>query len=86
VSQDKRSVDVLYALKDFFKCGFVHKAGGNMMEFGVSNRKDLVNVIIPFFDSHSFITTHRLSQFLSLRNALGATGPTPSLDILPTRD
>ena len=33
LSQDKRSVDVLYAVKAFFKCGTVHKAGKNMMEY-----------------------------------------------------
>ena len=39
VSQDKRSVNVLYAIKDFFKCGNVHKAGNNMRQYKVTNKK-----------------------------------------------
>lgn len=49
ISQDKRSVNVLYAIKSFFKCGSVHKAGKNMREFKVSSKKNLENIIIPFF-------------------------------------
>ncbi len=49
VSQDKRSVDVLHALKKRFKCGNVHKSQGNMYEFAVTDRKSLINIIIPFF-------------------------------------
>lgn len=49
VTQDKRSVDVLHALKERFKCGNVHRSGGNMYEFAVTDRKSLINIIIPFF-------------------------------------
>lgn len=49
VSQDKRSGGVLYGLKRKFKCGTVHKAGGNMMAFQVSKSLHLEKIIIPFF-------------------------------------
>ena len=52
VSQDKRSINVLYALKAFFKCGSVHKAGQNMYEYKVSAKKHLLEIIIPFFKNN----------------------------------
>lgn len=56
LSQDKRSVDVLYAVKAFFKCGSVHKAGKNMMEYRVDSKKHLIDIIIPFFEQHPLQT------------------------------
>lgn len=49
VGQDQRSVDVLYALKKRFKCGNVHKTQKDSYEFAVTDRKSLINIIIPFF-------------------------------------
>ena len=56
VSQDKRSVSVLYGLKQSFKCGTVHKAGGNMMAFQVSKIAHLQTIIIPFFQKYTLKT------------------------------
>ena len=70
LSQDKRSEYVLLDVQDFFKCGYVHKAGGNMMEYSVGCRKDLIDKIIPFFDAHPLKTT-KDTQYLQLRLALG---------------
>ena len=57
VSQDKRSVSVLYGLKQSFKCGTVHKAGGNMMAFQVSKISHLQTIIIPFFQKNTLKTS-----------------------------
>ena len=57
VSQDKRSGGVLYGLKRKFKCGTVHKAGGNMMAFQVSKNLHLEKIIIPFFQKYTLKTT-----------------------------
>ena len=59
ISQDKRSVDTLYALKKKFKCGSVHKAGRNMMAFTVSDKKSIENIIIPFFKKYPLQTEKR---------------------------
>lgn len=56
VSQDKRSIGVLYGLKRKFKCGTVHKAGGNMMAFQVSRTVHLENIIVPFFQKYPLLT------------------------------
>lgn len=61
ISQDKRSVDVLYAIKSFFKCGSVHKAGKNMMEYKVTSKKHLVDIIIPFFEQNPLQTKKQIS-------------------------
>ena len=59
LSQDKRSVDVLYAVKAFFKCGSVHKAGQNMMQYKVTSKKHLIDTILPFFEQNPLRTTKR---------------------------
>lgn len=59
ISQDKRSVDTLYAIKEKFKCGSVHKAGKNMMAFEVSSKKSLETIIIPFFKKYPLQTEKR---------------------------
>ena len=61
VSQDKISVNVLYAIKEFFQCGSVHKAGKNMREYKVSSKKHLENIIIPFFKKYQLQTSKRQS-------------------------
>lgn len=61
VSQDQQSVNVLYAIKSFFKCGSVHKAGKNMREYKVSSKKHLENIIIPFFQKWPLQTSKKKS-------------------------
>ena len=56
VSQDIRSVSVLYGLKQHFKCGTVRKAGGNMMAFQVSKITHLQTIVIPFFQKYTLKT------------------------------
>lgn len=61
ISQDKKSVNVLYGIKEKLKCGTVHKAGPNMMAFDVSKKDSLENTIIPFFHNHTLKTSKRES-------------------------
>ena len=61
ISQDQRSVTVLYAIKRFFNCGSVHKAGKNMREYKVSSKKHLENIIIPFFQKWPLQTSKKKS-------------------------
>lgn len=61
ISQNQRSVNVLYAIKSFFQCGSVHKAGKNMREYKVSSKKHLENIIIPFFQKWPLQTSKRKS-------------------------
>jgi hypothetical protein len=77
VSQDKRSVDVLYALKKKFGCGSVNKAGQNMREYRVSSKKHLKEIILPFFLKNP-LQTEKQKDFQILYEDL--TG----LQLLPT--
>lgn len=60
VSQNGKSVDVLYALKTIFGCGTVHRAGGEMMEFVIENRIHLRDKVIPHFYKYPLQTKKRL--------------------------
>jgi hypothetical protein len=59
VSQDKRSVEVLYALKERLKSGTVHKAGNNMMAFTVTKRESIEKIVIPFLIKNPLQTEKR---------------------------
>lgn len=59
VSQDKRSVSVLYEMKAFFSCGHVHRAGNNMREYKVSSKQHLLEKIVPFFRKNVLQTSKR---------------------------
>lgn len=74
VSQDKRSKDVLYALKTKFKCGNVNRAGGggNMYEYRVAKQEHLKNIILPFFVQH-VLRTVKVEDFKILYKALMGT-------------
>lgn len=82
VSQDKSSVAVLYAFQAFFKCGFVHKAGGNMMEYSVGNSQDIADIIIPFFETHTLKTQHKFNQFQIWRKEFLLNRDLKSTDIV----
>lgn len=72
VSQNRRSVDVLYALKKEFGCGSVHKAGGEMMEFVIEKRVHLRDKVFPHFCKHLLQTTKR-SDFFKFATSLSDT-------------
>jgi LAGLIDADG endonuclease len=73
VSQHVRSIQVLYALKDFFKTGVVRKESSRQEESGrqyrVRSIKLLQTNIIPFFEKHPLKTTKRI-DFLKFRYIL----------------
>lgn len=56
VVQHQRDIQVLYALKSYFGCGFVKKNHGNQYCFYVKNSKHLYDIIIPFFEKHQLKT------------------------------
>lgn len=63
VYQDQQSVNVLYAIKNFFKCGSVNKTGNKnkMIEYKVSSKKHLENIIVPFFQKWPLQTSKKKS-------------------------
>lgn len=69
VSQDERSVNVLYALKAKFGCGSVNKAGNRMREYRVTKKEHLINIILPFFFKNP-LKTQKINDFLILYQEL----------------
>lgn len=61
VFQKQQSVNVLYAIKSFFKCGSVQNAGKNMRKYKVCSKKHLENIIIPFFQKWPLQTAKKKS-------------------------
>lgn len=69
ITQEKSEIDFLNNLVKFFGCGNVftnNKGGGS---FVVSNKKDLMNKIIPFFEINQLQTIKQFS-FLRFKKAL----------------
>src|SRR5688572_22266798 len=52
VYQDRYNVEILEKIKDFLGCGSIKSKGpnSNVMTFSVYSRRDLISVVIPFFD------------------------------------
>ena len=63
VTQHKRDIKLLYALKAYFGCGVVRcnkRKGTNVYCYRVRKHDDLINKIIPFFEKHQLKTTKRV--------------------------
>ena len=63
VTQHKRDIKSLYALKTYFGCGVVRcnkRKGTNVYCYRVRKHDDLINKIIPFFEKHQLKTTKRV--------------------------
>ena len=69
VVQHERDVQILYALKSFFKCGSVKKNRGNCHCYQVRGHKNLSETIVPFFEKHKLKTKKGL-DFKSFREVV----------------
>ncbi len=69
VVQHERDIQVLHALKKFFKCGVVRTNHGDRMAFRVRSLKHLEEFIVPFFEKHELKTKKR-QDFISFRKIL----------------
>lgn len=59
IVQHKKDVDLLYALKNSFKCGVVRTNHGDRMCLRVRGHSNLMNCILPFFEKHKLKTKKR---------------------------
>ncbi len=69
VVQHKRDVQLLHALKDYFKCGVVRTNHGDRMAFRVRQREHLLQHIVPFFVEHPLKSKKRV-DFEKFRRVL----------------
>lgn len=69
VTQHKRNLKVLYALKSYFKCGVVRVNHGDIYCYRVRSFHHLHHHIIPFFENHKLLTLKRI-DFEKFRKVL----------------
>lgn len=71
VTQNINSIELLFALKAYFGCGnvVIDNRSTRGYKFLVSNKLDLVNIIIPHFEKYMLQTSKHL-DFLSLKEAI----------------
>ena len=69
VVQHKSDVQILYALKSYFKCGVVRVNHGDRMAYRVRSLDHLSQIIIPFFERYSLKTKKRI-EFEKFRDVL----------------
>ena len=65
ISQHKNDKAILDLIVNYFKCGFLYKQASsdlsnNVVEFYVSGYKDIINIIIPFFDKYPILGSKSL--------------------------
>ena len=73
VSQHKKSINVLYGIKRYFKCGRVQANKGKedmkicpIYDYRVNNMDHLMGKIVPFFEKYPLLTEKR-RDFLFFR-------------------
>jgi len=73
VSQHKKSINVLYGMKRYFKCGRVQASKGKesmkisrLYDYRVNNIDHLMGKIVPFFEKYPLLTEKR-RDFLFFR-------------------
>jgi hypothetical protein len=71
VTQKNHSLIILTDLKDFFGCGNINidNSKYGTYKFIVSDRSDLINIIIPHFDNYPLVGSKHL-DFLDFRKAV----------------
>ena len=60
IGQHVNNLSLLEAIRNYFGVGSLVNRK-NLVDFVVSNKTDLQNVIIPFFDKHPFYGAHAIS-------------------------
>ena len=69
VVQHERDVQILHALKAYFGCGVVRVNHGDRMAYRVRERKNLIEIIVPFFMKHP-LKTKKNVDFRKFRTVL----------------
>jgi hypothetical protein len=66
ITQNTTSVKVLHLIKDFFGCGsmVIHNKTGDRMRFQITGLKDINNILIPFLDKYTLLS----SKFLNYQD------------------
>lgn len=69
ITQHKRDIKVLYALKAYFGCGVVRVNHDDRYCYRVRQFSHLKDIIVPFFEKHKLVTLKRV-EFEKFRRVL----------------
>jgi len=69
VVQHKSDIQILHALKAYWKCGVVRVNHGDRMCYRVRGQQHLRDIIVPFFENHKLKTKKRIA-FERFRDAV----------------
>jgi hypothetical protein len=69
VVQHESDIQILYRLKDYWKCGVVRQNHSHRMCYRVRKLEHLVTIILPFFEKHSLKTKKNI-DFLKFRDVV----------------
>ena len=71
VTQHIKSVNVLYAMKEFFGCGsmVVHNKLADRMRYQITAIAEIRKVLIPFLEEHPLLTS-KLLNYLDFKRAV----------------
>lgn len=56
IGLNKTNIKLLYLIKEMLNCGSVTNAGGNMWQYRIRDRKQLLNTIVPIFINYPMFT------------------------------
>lgn len=68
VSQRERTL--LDWMKAYFRCGIVKRRKDGLHSYDVTNPKDLLNRIIPFFEKYYFLSQRKKENFMLFKKAV----------------
>lgn len=73
VVQHERDIQVLEALKTYFKCGYIKVNHGDRLCYVVRDVTALLTIILPFFEKHKLKTKKRIDfeKFRTIVRMLG---------------
>ena len=69
VVQHQKDIQILHALKAYFKCGVVRTNHGDRYAYRVRGIEHLTSIIVPFFEKNTLKTKKNL-DFLAFRDVL----------------
>ena len=69
ITQHQRDIKLLYAIKDFFGCGYIIQDKRGICQYRVRTHTHLLDIIIPFFERHSLKTMKKI-DFLKFRKVV----------------
>lgn len=71
ITQSTLSVNVLYAIKEYFGCGsiVIHNKSEDRMRYQITGIKEIQNTLIPFLDQYPLLTSKHLN-YLDFKKAV----------------